>query len=137
MWRGRKFEDRYTKVVLAQWADLRSSHSFFTSPAYAEFHRVIQPALNGRKVEWTCHALLEHSPLSTDSALLMTLNSPAIEVALTKVVEGGVSGYYEQFNKVVTKVLEEESGCHGFFISPIIENPEDQLLLINWESVDV
>lgn len=60
-----------------------------------------------------------------------------MEVALTKVVEGGVSGYYSQFNKVVTRVLDEEDGCKGYFISPLIENPEDQLLLINWDSVDV
>lgn len=58
-------------------------------------------------------------------------------MALTKVVEGGVSGYYSQFNKVVTGILDEEPGCDGYFISPLIENPEDQLLLINWKSVDV
>lgn len=56
---------------------------------------------------------------------------------MTKVVEGGVAGYYSQFSKVVTKVLQDEPGCDGYFISPLIENPEDQLLLINWKSVDV
>ncbi|EXK81347.1 hypothetical protein FOQG_14208 [Fusarium oxysporum f. sp. raphani 54005] len=135
-WRGRKFEDRYTKVFLALWDNLESSHCFFTSSEYGKFHSVIQPALNGRKVTWTSHALMDHSPLSDHQHLSNTLKSPAVEVALTKVVEGGVSGYYSQFNKVVTRVLDEEDGCKGFFISPLIENPEDQLLLINWDSVD-
>lgn len=58
-------------------------------------------------------------------------------MALTKVVEGGVAGYYSQFNKVVSGVLDDEPGCDGYFISPLIENPQDQLLLINWKSVDV
>ncbi len=93
--------------------------------------------MNGRKIYWTQHALLDHSPLSDHSHLSSILNSPAIEVALTKVTEGGVSGYYSQFNKVVKGILIEEPGCDGFFISPLIENPHDQLLLINWKSVDV
>ncbi|KAG4287326.1 hypothetical protein FPRO06_04978 [Fusarium proliferatum] len=135
-WSGRKFEDRYTKVYLALWENLESSHSFFTSSEYAKFHSAIQPALNGRKVTWTSHALMDHSPLSDHPHLSDALKSPAMEVALTKVVEGGVSGYYYQFSKVVTRVLDEEDGCKGYFISPLIENPEDQLLLINWDSVD-
>lgn len=137
MWRGRKFEDRYTLVAILFWDNVESSHAFFTSAAYEEFHKLIQPALNGRKVSWASHALLDHSALSSQSHLSAILDSPAIEVALTKVVEGGVSGYYHHFNRVVTGVLDNEPGCDGFFISPIIENPEDQLLLINWKSVDV
>ncbi|KAF4334388.1 hypothetical protein FBEOM_11780 [Fusarium beomiforme] len=136
MWRGRKFEERYTLVVIILWDNIESSHGFFTSMAYQEFHAVIQPAMNGRSIEWTRHALLHHSPLSDKLHLDATLDSPAIEVALTKVVEGGVAGYYSQFNKVVTGVLDDEPGCAGYFISPMLENPQDQLLLINWKSVD-
>ena len=137
VWRGKKFEDRYTQVALCLWESLQASHTFFTSDAYALFHKTIQPALNGRKVNWANHALLDHSKLSDRSHLESILSSPAIEVALTKVVEGGTAGYYSQFNKVVTGILDQESGCDGYFISPLIEYPEDQLLLINWKSVDV
>jgi hypothetical protein len=69
--------------------------------------------------------------------LKSVLSSPAIEVALTKVVEGGVAGYYDQFRKVVVPILNEDPGCNGYFISPQIENPQNQILLINWKSVDV
>ncbi|KAJ5541738.1 hypothetical protein N7494_006814 [Penicillium frequentans] len=136
VWRGKKFEDRYTQVALCLWESLQASHAFFTSDAYAQFHKTIQPALSGRKVDWAHHALLDHSKLSDRSHLESILSSPAIEVALTKVVEGGTAGYYSQFNKVVTGILDEESGCDGYFISPLMEYPEDQLLLINWKSVD-
>lgn len=93
--------------------------------------------MNGRSVTWTAHALLDHSPFSDVAHLERTLDSPAIEVALTKVVEGGVAGYYSQFTKVVSGILNDEPGCDGYFISPLIEGPQDQLLLINWKSVDV
>jgi hypothetical protein len=93
--------------------------------------------MNGRSISWTTHALLDHSPLSDHVHLESILRSPAIEVALTKVVEGGVSGYYSQFGKIVSKILDDEPGCDGYFISPLIEQPQDQLLLINWKSVDV
>ncbi|KAJ9132413.1 hypothetical protein NKR23_g11228 [Pleurostoma richardsiae] len=136
LWRGKKFEDRYTQVALCLWEDLESSHSFFTSPSYAELHKLIQPAMNGRSINWTTHALLDHSRLSSYAQLASTLESPAIEVALTKVTEGGVAGYYSQFNKVVAGILDNEPGCNGYFISPLIEEPQDQLLLINWKSVD-
>jgi len=69
--------------------------------------------------------------------LASIVNSPAVEVALTKVVEGGVLGYYEEFRKVVVPILDKDPGCDGHFISPLIENPQDQLLLINWKSVAV
>ena len=119
------------------WESLAASHAFFTSSKYAEFHSLIQPAMNGRRIEWQNHALLETSGIDDSSHLSRTLNSPAIEVALTKVVEGGVAGYYSQFNKIVTPILNEDPGCDGHFISPLVENPQDQLLLINWKSVDV
>lgn len=119
------------------WESLAASHTFFTSGAYGLFHKTIQPALNGRKVSWCTHALIDHSNLSDHQHLESILSSPALEVALTKVVEGGTAGYYSQFNKVVTGLLNEEPGCDGYWISPLIENPEDQLLLINWKSVDV
>jgi len=136
LWRGKKFEDRYTQVWVLVWDSLASSHAFFTSPSYGQFHKVVQPALNGRKVAWQQHALLGTSDLDNEARLKSILNSPAIEVALTKVVEGGVSGYYDQFRAVVTKILDEDPGCDGYFIGPQIENPQDQLLLINWKSVD-
>lgn len=124
-------------MALVLWDSLADSHAFFTSPEYADFHRVLQPAMNGRHVDWQNHALLDVTDLDGQKELLQTLNSPAIEVALTKVVEGGVAGYYSQFKKVVVGILNEDSGCGGHFISPLIENPQDQLLLINWKSVDV
>ena len=93
--------------------------------------------MNGRRIKWQNHVLLEVSGLDDSTRLQKTLNSPAIEVALTKVVEGGVSGYYSQFKKVVVPILDQDPGCDGHFISPLIENPQNQLLLINWRSVDV
>jgi len=93
--------------------------------------------MNGRHITWQNHALLSTSELDNVAHLKATLNSPAIEVALTKVVEGGVAGYYEQFRKVVVPILNEDQGCDGNFIGPLIENPQDQLLLINWKSVNV
>jgi heme-degrading monooxygenase HmoA len=138
VWRGRKFEDRYTLVYLLLWENLESSHAFFTSAAYKEFNTKIQPALHGRKIKWNQHTLVGSSSAFNDKAQLKgILSSPAVEVALTKVVEGGAAGYYEQFEKVVGPILKEEPGCDGFFISPQIENPQDQILLINWKSVDV
>jgi hypothetical protein len=136
-WRGKKFEDRYTQVWILLWDSLASSHAFFTSSAYREFNKVVQPALNGRKVGWQQHALIGTSDMDNEERLRSILSSSAIEVALTKVVEGGVSGYYDQFRAVVTKILDEDPGCDGYFIGPQIENPQDQLLLINWKSVDV
>ncbi|CAK7226988.1 hypothetical protein SEUCBS140593_006427 [Sporothrix eucalyptigena] len=64
------------------------------------------------------------------------MSSPAIEVALTKVVEGGVAGHYERSSAVVAGgILDAEPGCDGYFISPVIEDLQDQLLLIiNWKS---
>jgi len=136
LWRGRKYEDRFTGIAIALWSSLAASHAFFTSSAYASFHGVLQPAMNGRNITWQQHALLDTSALSDAAHLKATLASPAIEVALTKVVEGGVAGYYEQFSKVVVPILDAEPGSDGHFISPLIENPQDQLLLINWTSVD-
>ncbi|KAJ4361120.1 uncharacterized protein N0V89_001689 [Didymosphaeria variabile] len=137
LWMGKKFEDRYTLVYLILWKDLASSHAFFTGTAYRDFHKLVQPALNGRKVQWQQHALLDQSACSSVEHLRSILSSPALEVALTKVVEGGVHGYYEQFAKVVDPILRDEPGADGHFISPLIENPQDQLLLINWKSVHV
>jgi hypothetical protein len=93
--------------------------------------------MNGRHITWQNHALLATSELDDLAHLKATLAGPAIEVAMTKVVEGGVAGYYEQFRRVVVPILNADPGCNGHFISPLIENPQDQLLLINWESVDV
>lgn len=137
LWRGKKHEDRHTQVALVLWESLAASHAFFTTSDYAEFHRVIQPAMNGRRIEWLNHVLIGTTGLDDKAHLSRILASPAIEVALTKVVDGGVSGYYSQFRKIVVPILDEDTGCDGHFISPLIENPQDQLLLINWKSVDV
>lgn len=93
--------------------------------------------MNGRKIEWQNNVLLDSNGIDDKESLLRTLQSPSIEVALTKVVEGGVAGYYSQFRKIVVPILNDDPGCDGHFISPLVENPQDQLLLINWKSVDV
>jgi len=136
LWRGRKHEERYTGVAIALWSSLAASHAFFTSPAYASFHRVLQPSMNGRKITWQQHALLDTSALNDAAHLKAALASPAIEVALTEVVEGGVAGYYEQVSKVVVPILNAEPRVGGHFISPLIENPQNQLFFVNWSSVD-
>ncbi|KAF2768268.1 hypothetical protein EJ03DRAFT_337067 [Teratosphaeria nubilosa] len=136
LWRGKKFEDRYTQVALLLWKDLAASHAFFTSRAYHDFHQAIQPAMNGRHIEWQNHSILNRTGLDSSQHLSKVLKSPAIEVAWTKVVEGGVSGYYDRFRETVVPILNEDPGCDGHFISPTIENPQDQMLLINWKSVD-
>lgn len=137
LWRGKKHEERHTQIVIALWQDLESTHAFFTSERYYELNKVIQPGMNGRKVLWLTHAILDTTGLDNVKYLTNTLNSPAIEVALTKVIEGGVHGYYGQFKKIVVDILNNDPGCDGYFISPQVENPQDQLLLINWKSVDV
>jgi len=137
IWRGKKYEDRFTQIWMVLWKDLAASHNFFTSPAYEEFHKLLQPAMNGRSIEWQNHAVLGRTGLDDVAHLNSILSSPAIEVAWTKVIEGGVSGYYQRFNETVVQVLNEDLGCKGYFISPTIENPQDQMLLINWDSVDV
>jgi hypothetical protein len=139
VWRGKKHEDKHTQIALLLWTTLAASHAFFTSAAYTSFHQAIQPALNGRKIQWQNHVLINSGGAGLDDKphLFQTLTSRAIEVALTKVVEGGVHGYYSQFSKVVTPILDQDPGADGYFISPLVENPQDQLLLINWKSVDV
>lgn len=93
--------------------------------------------MNGRKITWQNHAILDTTGLDDMGHLADVLKSPAIEVAWTKVVEGGVFGYYSQFNNIVVPILNNDPGCDGYFISPQVENPQDQVLLINWKSVDV
>lgn len=93
--------------------------------------------MNGRKIHWQNHASIKSLGLDGKAHLFKTLESPAIEVALTKVVEGGVNGYYSQFRNIVVPILDNDPGCDGHFISPLLENPQDQLLLINWKSVEV
>lgn len=137
LWRGKKYEERHTQVAIILWQDLALSHAFFTSERYYEFNKLIQPAMNGRKIDWQNHAILDTTGLDDIKHLINTLNSPSIEVALTKVVEGGVNGYYNQFRKIVVDILNDDPGCDGYYISPKVENPQDQLLLINWKSVDV
>ncbi|KIW33912.1 uncharacterized protein PV07_00726 [Cladophialophora immunda] len=78
--------------------------------------------MSGRKIDWQNHALVDI--MGIDKAhLSRTLESRAIEVALTKVVEGGVAGYYSQFRKIVVPILNDDPGCDGHFISPLVENP--------------
>lgn len=137
LWRGKKYEERFTQIAFILWDSLSASHSFFTSPAYKDFNTVLQPAMNGRHIDWQNHVILDRSELDNFAHLTATLKSPAIEVALTKVVEGGVAGYNDRFRQTVVPILDNDPGCDGHFISPLIENPQDQLLLINWKSVDV
>jgi heme-degrading monooxygenase HmoA len=137
MYQGRKYEERSTRVYVLHWKSLAFSHQFFTSASYDTFNTLIQPALKGREVSWTNHAVVNASPLSSPEHLQSILRSHAIEVAWTKVVEGKVAGYFEQFDKVVRPILNDEPGCDGFFISPNLETPQKLMLLINWQSVDV
>lgn len=134
---GRRHEDRHTYIYLLLWTDLAASHDFFTSSRYTDFHAKIQPALNGRKVAWQQHALIGQWELSDAAHLKSIITSPCIEIALTKVVEGGVARYYQGFRETVSKVLDNDPGCDGWWISPVIENPQHQILLINWKSIDV
>ncbi|KAI9836039.1 MAG: hypothetical protein M1819_001650 [Sarea resinae] len=136
VWKGFKHEETYTKVYLLLWKDLAASHAFYTSPDYFTFTTDVQPALNGRKIIWKQHALVDVGPMSSPKHLESIVNSPALEVAWTEVVEGKVARYYSQFGKVVAPLLDGEPGCNGFFISPQIEDPQAQVLLINWDSVD-
>ncbi|KAL5352904.1 hypothetical protein ACLOAV_002852 [Pseudogymnoascus australis] len=135
-WRGKRYEDRFTYIYLLLWKDLASSHAFFTSEAYREFNHVVQPALNGRKIFWQQHALVGQSELDDITHLKSIVDSPCIEVALTKVVEGGVSGYYRAFRSTISRILDDDPGCDGWWISPQVENPQHQILMINWKSVD-
>ena len=65
------------------------------------------------------------------------VKSPAIEVALTRVIEGRVSGYYDVFHSSIGSILDGEDGCDGWWVGPQIENPQCQILLENSKSVDV
>jgi hypothetical protein len=98
---------------------------------------MVQPILRGRQITWNQHAVLGGLGDRGTGELQSILSSPAIEVAWTPVKEGKVQGYYAQFAKVVNPILTDEPVCDGFFISPHLENPHDQILLINWKSVDV
>lgn len=137
VYQGRKFEERYTRAYLLHWDSLAYSHGFFTSSDYEKFDRLIQPTLKGRKIIWNQHAEIGASKLGDAEHFDSILTSPALEVAWTKVVESKVCGYYQQFDKVVNPILNDEPNCDGLFISPQLENPQNQVLLINWKSVDV
>ena len=65
------------------------------------------------------------------------VKAPAIEIALKKVIEGTISGYYDIFRSIIGPILDEEPGCNGWWVSPQMENPQLQILLENWKSVDV
>lgn len=136
-WKGRRYEDKFTILLVLLWSDISASHAFFTTALYNKFHKSMQPSLKGRKITWQQHALIGRSALSDMAHLKSAIESPCIEFALTKVVEGEVAGYYEAFQRVVSKILDKDPGCGGWWISPILENPQDQLLLINWNSFNV
>lgn len=119
------------------WQNLASSHAFFASPAYRQFHNEVQPALNGRSIHWQQHAILGTSDLDSLDRLAAVVKAPAIEVALTKVIEGRVSGYYVVFRSTIGPVLDGKEGCGGWWIGPQMENPQHQILLESWRSVDV
>lgn len=124
-------------MYLLLWDSLASSHRFLTSEAYGEFNALAQPGLRGRSITWNQHAAIKATELDSMDRFNSILTSPAIEVAWTSVNEGKVNGYLKQFDKVVRPILDSEPGCDGFFISSHLENPHNQVLLINWKSVDV
>ncbi len=136
-WQGKRHEDRYTQIWILLWQNLASSHAFFTSPVYRQFHNDIQPALHGRSIHWQQHALVDTGDLDSLDRLKAMVKAPAIEVALTKVIEGRVSGYYDVFHSTIGPILDGEDGCGGWWVGPQIENPQHQILLENWKSVDV
>lgn len=136
-WQVKRHEDRYTQIWILLWQDLASSHAFFSSPAYRQFHNDIQPALNGRSIYWQQHALVGTSDLDSLDRLKAMVKAPAIEVALTKVIEGRVSGYYDFFRSTIGPILDGEDGCDGWWVGPQMENPQHQILLENWRSVGV
>lgn len=136
-YQGQKFEERYTRVYLLLWESLSASRHFLTSEAYDKFNMLAQPSLRGRTITWTQHAAIQASGLASVDRFNSLLTAPAIEVAWTSVKEGKVNGYLKQFDEVVRDILDSEPGCDGFFISPQLENPHNQVLLINWKSVDV
>lgn len=105
--------------------------------AYRQLHTDIQPALNGRSIHWQQHALVGTRGLDSLDRLKAKIKSPAIEVALTKVIEGRVSGHYDVFNSTIGSILDGEDGCDGWRVGPQIENPQPQILLENSKSVDV
>ncbi|KAL2842685.1 hypothetical protein BJY01DRAFT_235897 [Aspergillus pseudoustus] len=135
-YQGRKFEELYTRVYVLLWDSLSSSHHFLISEAYDEFNTLAQQGLRGRSITWTQHAAIQASGLASMDRFNSLLTSPAIEVAWTSVKEGKVHGYLKQFDEVVRGILENEPCCDGFFISPHLEDPHNQVLLINWKSVD-
>ena len=93
--------------------NLAPSHEFFTSPAYRQFHDKIQPALNGRSIVWQQHALVGTSDFDSLARLKAMVKAPAIEIALTEVIEGRISGYYDVFRSTIGPILDEEPGCNG------------------------
>lgn len=119
------------------WQNLASSHAFFTSPAYRQFHNEVQSALNGLSIHWQQHAILGTSDLDSLDRLGAVVKAPAIEVALTKVIEGRVSGYYVVFRSTIGRILDGEEGCGGWWVGPQMKDPQRQILLESWRSFDV
>ncbi|CAD6583532.1 MAG: hypothetical protein ASARMPREDX12_001297 [Alectoria sarmentosa] len=117
---GKRHEDRYTQVWILLWRNLASSHTFSTSPAYRRFHIGIQPALNGRSIHWQQHALAGTRGLDSLDRLKAIVRAPTIEVALTKVIEGRVSGHYDVFHSMIGPILDGEDGLDGWWVGPQI-----------------
>lgn len=90
----------------------------------------------GREIEWKTRAFCNDSPGSSLQTLANVVDSPAIEVAMTHVVNGKVSGYYGA-GAETGPLMAAVEGFQGAFLSPSIEDPNRQVLLLNWKSVEV
>ncbi|KAK5195066.1 hypothetical protein LTR96_002936 [Exophiala xenobiotica] len=135
-WEGKKHEEMNVKAWILLWKDLESSQRFFTSRSYYEFNQAIQPALFGRRIQWNQRAFIDSSDWSGLKNLNHAVTSPALEIAWTQVVEGGVAGYHEQTRNVTGPIMDKELGCGGYFVAPSIEDAHRLMVLINWKSVD-
>jgi hypothetical protein len=100
-------------------------------------NQILQPALFGRSLQWNFRAQVGSTPYSGLAELSKIVTSAALEVATTLVVEGGVAGYYKVTRDITGPIMDGEPGANGFFVAPTIEDPQAQMVLINWTSVDV
>jgi hypothetical protein len=116
---------------------LLSSQNFRTSESYHQVNQNLQPALFGRSLQWNFRALVGSTPYSGLAELSNIVTSAALEVATTLVVDGGVAGYYKVTRDITGPIMDAEPGAKGFFVAPTIEDPQAQMVLINWTSVDV
>lgn len=81
VYRGKKYEDRFTQVYLLLWQDQASSHAFITSPLYQHFHsialRLLDIALEEPSGEAVPICILQALILTTFHQLIHTLHRRA------------------------------------------------------------